>query len=83
MRASITSIAVAILFSAPAFAQWTNAKTPGIPRLADGKPNLSALAPRTADGKPDLTGIWQAGRAGPPDNLASITTSPKTCRRVG
>ena len=64
MRASITSIAVAILFSAPAFAQWTNAKTPGIPRLADGKPNLSALAPRTADGKPDLTGIWQAGRAG-------------------
>ncbi len=65
MRASITSIAVAILFSAPAFAQWTNAKTPGIPRLADGKPNLSALAPRTADGKPDLTGIWQAGRAGP------------------
>lgn len=65
MRASITSIAVAILFSAPAFAQWSKTKTPGIPRLADGKPNLSAPAPRTADGKPDLTGLWQAGRAGP------------------
>src|ERR1700737_1645465 len=64
MRASLTSIAVAVIFLAPASAQWTNAKTQGIPRLADGKPNLSAPAPRTADGKPDLTGIWQAGRAG-------------------
>ncbi len=65
MRANLTFIAVAALFSAPAIAQWTNAKSQGIPRLADGKPNLSAPAPRTADGKPDLTGIWQAGRAGP------------------
>ncbi len=65
MRASLMPIAVAALFSAPAFAQWDNAKTQGIPRLADGKPNLSAPAPRTADGKPDLTGIWQGGRAGP------------------
>jgi hypothetical protein len=56
---------VAALFAAPAFAQWTNAKTQGIPRLANGKANLTAPAPRSADGKPDLTGIWQAGRAGP------------------
>jgi hypothetical protein len=54
---------VAVLFSAHGLAQW-NAKTPGIPRSADGKPNLSAPVPHTADGKPDLTGIWQAGRAG-------------------
>jgi hypothetical protein len=32
-------------------------KTPGIPRAADGNPNLSAPLPRT-DGKPDLTGVW-------------------------
>ena len=64
MRVSLTLLAVAALFSASAPAQWTDVKTPGIPRLADGKPNLSAPAPRTADGKPDLTGIWQAGRAG-------------------
>jgi hypothetical protein len=44
-------------------AQWLDYKTPGIPRLPDGKPNLSAPAPRTADGKPDLNGIWSG--AGP------------------
>jgi hypothetical protein len=64
MRATLSAIALAGLFSIPALAQWTDFKTPGIPRLPDGKPNLSAPAPRTADGKPDLTGIWQAGRAG-------------------
>ena len=40
-------------------AQWVNYPTPGIPRTADGKPNLTAPAPRRADGKPDLSGIWQ------------------------
>jgi hypothetical protein len=39
-------------------AQWVHHPTPGIPRTADGKPNLTAPAPRTADGKPDLTGLW-------------------------
>ena len=43
---------------APARAQWLDRKTPGIPRTADGKPNLKAPAPRTADGKPDLSGVW-------------------------
>jgi len=40
-------------------AQWLDYPTPGIPRLPDGKPNLSAPAPRTADGKPDLSGLWE------------------------
>jgi hypothetical protein len=44
--------------AAPMPAQWLNQPTPGIPRTADGKPNLSAPAPRTADGKPDFTGLW-------------------------
>lgn len=64
MRAGFRVIATAALISAPVFAQWNNFKTAGIPRTADGKPNLSAPAPRTADGKPNLSGIWQAGRAG-------------------
>src|SRR5215472_3848409 len=42
-------------------AQWLNVKTPGIPRTADGKPNLTAPAPRTPDGKPDLSGLWVPG----------------------
>src|SRR5437667_1489741 len=40
------------------FAQWLHYPTPGIPRLPDGKPNLSAPAPKTPDGKPDFSGIW-------------------------
>jgi hypothetical protein len=51
------------LVSTTAAAQWTNYPTPGMPRLPDGKPNLSAPAPRTADGKPDLSGVWRG--AGP------------------
>jgi hypothetical protein len=41
-----------------ASAQWLDRPWPGIPRTADGKPNLTAPAPRGPDGKPDLTGLW-------------------------
>ena len=47
----------------PAAAQWLNYPTPGIPRTADGKPNLSAPAPQTSDGKPDLSGLWRVKQA--------------------
>jgi len=53
----------AVLFvglATSATAQWLNYPTPGIPRTADGKPNLSAPAPKAADGKPDLSGVWVA-----------------------
>src|SRR5580765_2871552 len=49
------------LLSASAPAQWLRQPTPGLPRTADGKPNLGAAAPRAADGHPDLTGLWQLG----------------------
>jgi hypothetical protein len=42
----------------PLNAQWLNEPTPGIPRLPDGRPNLTAPAPRAANGKPDLSGLW-------------------------
>jgi hypothetical protein len=47
-----------LALSVPAMAQWLALPTPGIPRTADGKPNLSAPAPRKADGHPSLSGVW-------------------------
>src|SRR6516162_620874 len=52
-------------FSATIAAQWLNYPAPGIPRLPDGKPNLSAPTPRTPDGKPDLYGIWASDNLTP------------------
>ncbi|HTQ98352.1 MAG TPA: hypothetical protein VMH83_00115 [Candidatus Acidoferrum sp.] len=50
----------ALAFSGTASAQWFDWKTPGIPRTADGKPDLKAAAPKTRDGKPDFSGMWFA-----------------------
>jgi hypothetical protein len=55
--------ATAVVASMPAVAQWLHYPTAGIPRTADGKPNLSAPAPRAPDGRPDLSGIWLAPAA--------------------
>jgi hypothetical protein len=56
-----TDSVLAVCVSAmPTLAQWPHYKVPGIPRTADGKPDLSAPAPRSINGKPDLTGIWRA-----------------------
>jgi hypothetical protein len=55
---TILTLALGVPLAAPLGAQWLNHPTPGIPRTADGKPNLAAPAPRAPDGKPDLTGLW-------------------------
>jgi hypothetical protein len=54
-----TLVMILTALAAPLGAQWVNYPTPGIPRTADGKPNLAAPTPRTADGKPNLSGLWQ------------------------
>ena len=55
---TLLQLAFILAVSSTAFAQWSNIPPPDIPRMADGKPNLSAPAPRLPDGKPDLSGIW-------------------------
>ena len=52
------TVALAVSWSATAVAQWLKYPTPGVPKTANGKPNLTAPTPRTADGKPDFSGIW-------------------------
>jgi hypothetical protein len=55
-----TACALLVLaLAAPLAAQWIDYPKPVIPRLPDGRPNLTAPAPRTPDGKPDLSGIWE------------------------
>jgi hypothetical protein len=60
---SVILAILTLLLPAAASAQWRNYPSPGTPRSANGKPDLSAPAPRTADGKPDLSGVWRG--AGP------------------
>ena len=55
------ALAGAFLIASSGEGQWLAHPTAGIPRHADGKPNLSAPAPRTSDGRPDLSGLWHAG----------------------
>jgi len=59
MVRSLLLFGIALAMTAPALAQWLKLPTPGIPRLADGKPNLDAPAPRMLDGKPDFSGLWK------------------------
>jgi hypothetical protein len=60
--------------SMPVAAQWLDRPWPGIPRTADGQPDLTAPAPRGPNGHPDLTGVW----SGPPPlvRLDSTTLQP-------
>ena len=46
-------------------AQWPSYPSRGVPRTADGKPDLTAPAPKMADGKPDFSGMWENARGGP------------------
>lgn len=62
----------ALCWALPLGAQWVNYPTAGIPRSANGKPNLNGPAPRTPDGKPNLSGLWKAEQTRPCD--------PEGCR---
>jgi hypothetical protein len=57
MKYSLLSLII-LFFTATASGQWLDRPDPTTPRMADGKPNLSAPAPKKADGRPSLAGIW-------------------------
>jgi len=65
LSASAALIVGAAAGTAPVAAQWLKYPTAGIPRTADGKPDLKAPTPRTRDGKPDFSGMWLTAD-GPP-----------------
>lgn len=67
--------ALALMFilqpaAVPLPGQWLTLRAKGIPRRADGRPDLSAPAPKTAEGRPDLSGTWKLDqdRLGVPRN---------------
>jgi len=70
MKCRLIVVTLALL-SVPLRAQWLNFPTPGTPRTADGKPDLTAPVPRAPDGKPDLSGVWM-----------HELTSPEEMRRL-
>src|ERR1041385_8710587 len=66
---------MAMAISLPLEAQFLEFATPGIPRLANGKPDLAAPAPRTSAGKPDLSGVWRV----PPTGCSIEQVGPGSC----
>ena len=62
--------AITIALSPYLLAQWPLQPLPGVPKRADGKPDLTAPAPRTADGKPDFSGIWMVTNNSEPNGPA-------------
>lgn len=72
----VRTLLIVFATAALADAQWIDHPTPGTPRTADGKPNLTAPVPRTADGKPDLSGIWMISGLGHATNITSTEMLP-------
>ena len=74
MRGLIAAVMVVGL-STIVGAQWVHYPTAGLPRKADGMPDLTAPTPRLPDGKPDLSGIWR----GNPRRCTSATGETVPC----
>ena len=60
LRKVFSAAAMVLVSASPALlAQWPAYPNAGIPKTADGKPDLTGRAPKTPDGHPDFSGIWR------------------------
>jgi hypothetical protein len=89
MRLPTVVVALAII-SAPAAslsAQWPHHRTPGAPRLPDGRIDLAAAAPTFLDGRPDLSGVWEnpgwREAAAASDAIGGVGGAPATRSAAG
>jgi hypothetical protein len=75
---AVASLAIIGAISPAVSAQWPRHPTNGVPKTADGTPDLTGPAPRTADGKPDFSGNWQRGdgQLGPAGGGTLSTPAP-------
>ena len=64
MKHLILALVVCLASAPPVSAQWLTHPTPGLPRTADGQPDLAAPATRTAEGRPDVSGLWRMNGLG-------------------
>ena len=69
LRIVCTLVAAWMLAQAGVTAQWITVKTPDVPLLPNGKPNLKGPTPRAADGHPDLSGLWMTSSTTPCPDL--------------
>jgi len=65
IRSALVTCTVTAALGAPgtASAQWLKYPSAGVPKTADGKPDLSAPAPRMPGGQPDFSGVWLTANA--------------------
>ena len=70
-RAAIALVALAVLASPCAQAQWEKKKDPAVAQRGSSEPAWSAAAPR-ARGKPDLAGVWSPDGVPLPEGVLNV-----------
>ena len=77
LNKALAAVAMLLVFAPVGLhAQWPAYPTAGVPKTADGKPDLTGPVPRTANGKPDLSGVWQYVRGPMPPGTPAPATPP-------
>jgi hypothetical protein len=94
-RPAVLAFVLTLLVSPVLVAQWPRHAVAGLPRGADGRPNMGASAPRMPDGKPDLSGVWEnpgwrelqrrtaSGTGGNPGQAAVLTPDTRIFFDIG